>query len=72
MLLNSNDTDISDTETLIFQVLERSFHPLVKNTTPKEHTTDLLGVFLYWYGPVRSGTRSIRLLVLLGLACLRS
>jgi hypothetical protein len=25
-----------------------------------------MGVFVYWYGPVRTGTKSIRLLVLLG------
>jgi hypothetical protein len=25
-----------------------------------------MGVFVYWYGPVRTGTKSIRLLVRLG------
>jgi hypothetical protein len=29
-------------------------------------TVDTVGVFVYWYGPVRTGTKSIRLLVLLG------
>jgi hypothetical protein len=26
----------------------------------------MLGMFVYWYGPVRTGTKSIRLLVLFG------